>query len=59
MLSLFLQVVVQQEYPPSNTQTMLEQAALSFCGLSSPSINAPRGPQANLPLRSYMGDHPQ
>ena len=44
---------------PANTQTMLEQAALSFYGPSSPSINAPQGPQAILPLRSYMGDHPQ
>ena len=44
LLSLFLQVVVQQEYPPGNTQTMLEQATLSFCGLSSPSINASWGP---------------
>ena len=58
-LSLFLQVVVWQEYPLANTQTILEQAALSFCGLSSPSENAPRGPQSILPLRSYMRDHPQ
>ena len=43
MLSLFLQVVVRQERAPANTQTVLEQAAL-FCELSSPSINAPRGP---------------
>ena len=57
-LSLFLQVVVQQQYPPANTQTVLEQAALSFCGLSSPSVNTPQGPQAILPLRSYMGDDP-
>ena len=57
-LSLFLQVVVQQEYPPANTQTVLEQAALSFCGLSSPSVNTRQGPQAILPLRSYMGDDP-
>ena len=27
LLSLFLQVVVQQEYPPGNTQAVLEQAA--------------------------------
>ena len=45
--------------PPANTQTVLEQAALSFCGLSSPSVNAPWGPQAILTLRSYMGDHQQ
>ena len=57
-LSLFLQVVVWQEYPLANMQTMLEQADL-FCGLSSPSVNAPWGPQAILPLRSYMEDHPQ
>ena len=56
---MFLQVVVQQKYPPVNTQTMPEQAALSFCGLSSPSVNAPWGPQAILTLRSYMGDHQQ
>ena len=59
MLNLFLQVVVQQEYPLANTQTMPEQAALSFCGLSSPSVNAPWGPQAILPLRSYMGHRQQ
>ena len=41
LLSLFLQVAVRQEYPLANTQTMLEQAALSFCGLSSLSENAP------------------
>ena len=58
-LSLFLQVVVQSEYPPANTQTVLEQAALSFYGLSSPSVSAPQGPQAILLLRSYMGDHPR
>ena len=58
MLSLFLQVVVQQEYPPTNTQTVLEQAALSFCGLSSSSINVRQGLQAIIPLRSYMRDHP-
>ena len=56
---MFLQVVVRQEHPLANTQTMLEQAALSFCGLSSPSENAARGPQSILPLRSYTGDHPQ
>ena len=42
----------------ANTQTMLEQAAFSSCGPSSPSVNAPWGPRAVLPLRSYMGDHP-
>ena len=59
LLNLFLQVVVRQEYPPANTQTALEQAALSFCGLLPPSVKAPRGPQASLPLRSYTGDHSQ
>ena len=49
LLSLFLQVVVQQEYPLANAQTMLEQAALSFCGFSFPSVNAPQDPQAILP----------
>ena len=39
--------------------TVLEQAASSFCGLSSPSINAPQGLQAILPLRSNMRDHRQ
>ena len=39
--------------------TVLEQAALSFYGPSSPSINAPQGPQAILPLRSNMRDHCQ
>ena len=58
LLSLFLQIVVRQEYPLANTQTMLEQAALSSCGLSPPSVNAPQGPQVILPLRSYTGDHP-
>ena len=58
-VKFFLQVVVQQEYPPANTQTVLEQAALSFCGLSSPSVNTPQGPQTILPLRFYTGDHPQ
>ena len=43
-----------QEYAPANTQTMLEQAALSFCGLSSPSVNALQGLLAILSLRSYM-----
>ena len=43
LLSLFLQVVVRQEFPPANTHTVMEQAAL-FCGLLSPSINAPQGP---------------
>ena len=38
---------------------MLEQAVLSFCGLSSPFVNAPWGPQAILPLRSYTGYHHQ
>ena len=57
LLSLFLQVVVRQEYPPANTQTTLEQAALSFCGLSSPPVNAPQN--TILPLRSYTGDHTQ
>ena len=57
-LSLFFQAAVQQKYPPANTQTMLEQAALSFCGLIS-LRKCTRGPQATLPLRSYMGDHPQ
>jgi len=33
-----LQMVLQQEYQPADTQTMLEQAALSFRGLSPPSI---------------------
>ena len=37
----FLQVVVWQEYSPTNTETMQEQVALSFCELSSPSVNAP------------------
>ena len=59
MLSLFFQAVVQQEYPSANTQTVPEQAALSSCGLSSLSVNAPWGPQSILPLRSYMGDHQQ
>ena len=36
-----LQIVIRLEYPPANTQTMLEQAAISFCGLSPPSVNAP------------------
>ena len=52
------QVVVRQEYHSANIQTMLEQAALSSCGLSPPSVNAPQGPQVILPLRSYTGDHP-
>ena len=34
-------MIAEQEYHLANTQTMLEQAALSFCGLSSPSVNAP------------------
>ena len=34
-------MIAEQEYHLTNTQTMLEQAALSFCGLSSPSVNAP------------------
>ena len=59
LLSLFLQVAVRQEYPLANTQTMLEQAALSFCGLSASSAKAPWGPQSILHLISYTGDHPQ
>ena len=35
------QVVVRQEHPPANAQTVLEQAALSFCGLLPPAVNAP------------------
>ena len=41
LLSFFFQIVVQQEYPLDNTQIRLEQAALSFYGLSSSSVNAP------------------
>ena len=52
-------MIAEQEYHLANAQTMLEQAALSFCGLSSPSVNAPWGPQAILPLRSYMGHRQQ
>ena len=48
----------RQEHPLANTQTVLEQAASSFSGLSPPSINAPRGPQAVLPLRSYRENTP-
>ena len=48
----------RQEHPLANTQTVLEQAASSFSGLSPPSINAPRGPQAVLPLRSYRETTP-
>ena len=55
---MFLQVVVQQKYPPVNTQTMPEQAALSFCGLSSPSVNAPQGPRAIFPFEILHGRPP-
>ena len=48
----------RQDHPSSNTQTVLEQAASSFSRLSPPSINAPRGPQAVLPLRSYRETTP-
>ena len=43
---------------PGQCPAMLEQAAL-FCEFSSPSVNAPRVPQAVLPLRPYTGDHLQ
>ena len=36
-----LQMVLQQGYQPVGTRTTLEQAALSFRGLSSPSVNTP------------------
>ena len=55
---MFLQVAVRQEYPLANTQTMLEQAALSFCGLSASSAKAPWGPQSILHLISYTGATP-
>ena len=35
------QMVLQQGYKPAGTRTTLEQGALSFCGLSSPSVNTP------------------
>ena len=35
------QMALQQGYQPAGTQTTLEQAALSFRGLSSPSVNTP------------------
>ena len=54
---LEIPATVVQEYPSANTQTVLEQAALSLSGLSPPSVKAPRGPI--LPVRSYTGDHPQ
>ena len=62
---MFLQVAVRQEFPPANTHTVMEQAAL-FCGLykctprslgySPPEISYGRPPPV---IEKLKGDHQQ